>query len=380
MEENKKNKIPNVPNLRFSDDTWKIAKIGDVLTIERGGSPRPIQNFVTRRPDGINWIKIGDTSDDGYIYSAKEKIIPEGVKHSRKVKAGDLLLSNSMSFGKPYILKINGCIHDGWLVIRDMDNKFSKEFLRNYLGSSFCISQYKKLAAGGVVTNLNKDLVCSAIIKYPPMTSQEKIASFLCALDERIRTQNKIIEELKTLKAVISNLIFKALKCENIIIEKLCSITTGKLDANAGNPNGKYRFYTCAEEYSFIDNYSFDCEAILISGNGANVGYVHQYSGKFNAYQRTYVLYDFKGISPTYLKYYLEVFLKQRINAEKNTGNTPYIRLNTIAKMAIKKPDKTTQEKIVSVLDKISEKLSIEIRKIDLFKKQKSYFLSNLFI
>ena len=74
------------------------------------------------------------------------------------------------------------------------------------------------------------------------------------------------------------------------------------------------------------------------------------------------------------------VFLKQRINAEKNTGNTPYIRLNTIAKMAIKKPDKTTQEKIVSVLDKISEKLSIEIRKIDLFKKQKSYFLSNLFI
>ena len=233
--------------MRFSDDAWQIAKIGDVLTIERGGSPRPIQNFVTRRLDGINWIKIGDTSDDGYIYSAKEKIIPEGAKRSRKVKAGDLLLSNSMSFGKPYILKIDGCIHDGWLVIRDIDSKFNKEFLRNYLGSSFCISQYKKLAAGGVVTNLNKDLVCSAIIKYPPIASQEKIASFLCILDEKIRTQNKIIKELETYKSAIENMIFKSINFPLFAIGDLCKITTGKLDANATVSGGMYRFYNGGE-------------------------------------------------------------------------------------------------------------------------------------
>ncbi|MBQ6730698.1 MAG: restriction endonuclease subunit S [Bacilli bacterium] len=366
--------------MRFSDDAWQIAKIGDVLTIERGGSPRPIQNFVTRRLDGINWIKIGDTSDDGYIYSAKEKIIPEGAKRSRKVKAGDLLLSNSMSFGKPYILKIDGCIHDGWLVIRDIDSKFNKEFLRNYLGSSFCISQYKKLAAGGVVTNLNKDLVCSAIIKYPPIASQEKIASFLCILDEKIRTQNKIIKELETYKSAIENMIFKSINFPLFAIGDLCKITTGKLDANATVSGGMYRFYTCAANYTYIDKYAFDCDAVLISGNGANVGYVHQYNGKFNAYQRTYVLYDFANITSTYLRFFLEKYLKQRINSEKNNGNTPYIRLETISKMKIGVPDQNKQNLIVNALLAITSKIDNEQKLLENFYNQKRFLLANLFI
>lgn len=179
--------------MSFSNDTWVSSKIGEVLIVERGGSPRPIQDFITKSKDGINWIKIGDASDDGYIYSVKEKIISEGKKYSRMVNDGDLLLSNSMSFGKPYILRINGCIHDGWLVIRDKNDLFDKEYLRSYLGSSFCVAQYKRIAAGGVVTNLNKELVSRAIIKYPSKKSQTKIAAFLCKLDERIRIQNKII-------------------------------------------------------------------------------------------------------------------------------------------------------------------------------------------
>ena len=299
------------------------------------------------------------------------------------INKGDVLLVRSGNVGDYAIVEseVQKAIFGSYLIKFVLNQKLvSNRYFGYFYESPAFKQQLVKIVQASANTNINAENIKSIFISYPSIGFQNKITSFLELIDRRIETQNKIIEELKTLKAVISDLIFKALKCENIIIEKLCSITTGKLDANAGNPNGKYRFYTCAEEYSFIDNYSFDCEAILISGNGANVGYVHQYSGKFNAYQRTYVLYDFKGISPTYLKYYLEVFLKQRINAEKNTGNTPYIRLNTIAKMAIKKPDKTTQEKIVSVLDKISEKLSIEIRKIDLLKKQKSYFLSNLFI
>ena len=188
-----KKKNPNVPNLRFNNEEWNQSHIGSLFTVERGGSPRPIQNYLTKNPNGINWIKIGDASDDGYIYSAEEKIIPEGAFRSRKVFAGDLLLSNSMSFGKPYILKIDGCIHDGWLVIKDKQKRFDKEFLKNYLGSSFCISQYKRLAAGGVVTNLNKELVCNASICYPNLDTQKKISRFLCLLDSRISTQNKII-------------------------------------------------------------------------------------------------------------------------------------------------------------------------------------------
>ena len=97
---------------------WRYAKIGEVCVVERGGSPRPIDKYITDDPSGINWIKIGDTNDSMYITETAQKIIPEGMKKSRYVQPGDFLLSNSMSFGRPYILKIDGCIHDGWLVLR----------------------------------------------------------------------------------------------------------------------------------------------------------------------------------------------------------------------------------------------------------------------
>ena len=336
--------------------------------------------------DGVAFIKIESINSRTTLGNKLSYISEEEHKTYLKrsvLKEGDILFSIAGALGIVHIVQkeeLPANTNQALSIIR-LKQKEKIEYVSWFLETPSIKKMILELKSIGAQPNLSLEQISN--IKIPMLSSNKLehiVVELLNTIEKRIETQNKIIEELKTLKAVISNLIFKALKCENIIIEKLCSITTGKLDANAGNPNGKYRFYTCAEEYSFIDNYSFDCEAILISGNGANVGYVHQYSGKFNAYQRTYVLYDFKGISPTYLKYYLEVFLKQRINAEKNTGNTPYIRLNTIAKMAIKKPDKTTQEKIVSVLDKISEKLSIEIRKIDLFKKQKSYFLSNLFI
>ena len=109
---------------------WEVKKLGDVCIIERGGSPRPINAYLTDSADGINWIKIGDASEGSkYITSTKERIKPEGVKKSRMVHKGDFILSNSMSFGRPYILNIDGCIHDGWLVIHDKNNVFDKSYL-----------------------------------------------------------------------------------------------------------------------------------------------------------------------------------------------------------------------------------------------------------
>ena len=109
---------------------WKTAKLGELLEIARGGSPRPIKSFITDDDDGVNWIKIGDTEQgDRYIYSTKEKIKPSGVSRSRFVKDGDFLLSNSMSFGRPYILKTSGCIHDGWLVLSEYQKLFSSDYL-----------------------------------------------------------------------------------------------------------------------------------------------------------------------------------------------------------------------------------------------------------
>jgi type I restriction enzyme, S subunit len=157
------------------------------------------------------------------------------------------------------------------------------------------------------------------------------------------------------------------------------NITTGKLDANAMVENGKYRFYTCAKNYYRINEYAFDTEAILIAGNGAYLGYIHHYKGKFNAYQRTYVLSDFSK-DVLYLKYYLERFLPSRIKSEKKEGNTPYIVLGTIKDMKVLFPESPVeQQKIGSCLSSLDDIITAQQAKLDLLKSHKKGLMQNLF-
>ena len=156
---------------------WAWERLGNITAIARGGSPRPIKAFLTNDENGINWIKIGDTEKEGkYIYSTKEKIKPEGITKSRYVKSGDFLLTNSMSFGRPYILKTDGCIHDGWLVIGDIQNIFDQDFLYYALSSSFMYRTLAVMAGGSTVDNLNSDLVKSLLFPIPPIKEQVRIA------------------------------------------------------------------------------------------------------------------------------------------------------------------------------------------------------------
>lgn len=179
---------------------WEIKKLGEVCVIERGGSPRPIDAFITDMEDGINWIKIGDaTPGSRYITSTKEKIKPEGIKKSRMVYKGDFILSNSMSFGKPYILGIDGCIHDGWLLLRDKNNTFDKNFLYYYLTSPNIYLEFKRLAVGGVVNNLNSELVRSVNVAIPPREEQEQIVSELDLLSGIIEKKREQLKELDAL-------------------------------------------------------------------------------------------------------------------------------------------------------------------------------------
>ena len=179
---------------------WEIKKLGEVCTIERGGSPRPIQAYITESDDGINWIKIGDATDGSkYITSTKEKIKPEGMKKSRFVHKGDFILSNSMSFGRPYILAVDGCIHDGWLVIHDDSNRFDKNYLYYYLGSPNIYNEFKRLAVGGVVNNLNSELVRSVNVCIPPREEQERIVAELDCLSGIIERKREQLRELDAL-------------------------------------------------------------------------------------------------------------------------------------------------------------------------------------
>ena len=157
-------------------DSWEWVRLGAVLEIARGGSPRPIQQYLTTESDGINWIKIGDTDKGGkYIYKTKEKIRPEGVTKSRMVHSGDFLLTNSMSFGRPYILKTDGCIHDGWLVLSNRFECYSVDFLYYILSSPFAYYQFCDSVSGAVVKNLNSDKVANALFPLPPLSEQHRI-------------------------------------------------------------------------------------------------------------------------------------------------------------------------------------------------------------
>lgn len=161
---------------------WEWVTFGVIAGIERGGSPRPIESFLTDDPHGLNWIKIGDTDKGGkYITSTREKIRREGLAKTRMVFPGDFLLTNSMSFGRPYITQIEGCIHDGWLRISP-PSSLNKDYLFALLSSQFIRQLFVAAAAGGVVQNLNADKVRNVPIPLPPLAEQSRIVTRVEAL------------------------------------------------------------------------------------------------------------------------------------------------------------------------------------------------------
>lgn len=191
------------PDIRFQGftDDWEQRKFSDLVLIERGGSPRPIDDYITDLPDGLNWVKIGDAPSQGrYITKTAEKIKPEGLSKTRQVQPGDLILSNSMSFGKPYIMGINGCIHDGWLLIRDTQNRFDLKFLCHMLGTDQMLNQYRMFAAGSTVNNLNKELVGNTTVSLPSVGEQRVIGEYLESVDDLITLQQRKCDKLVNVK------------------------------------------------------------------------------------------------------------------------------------------------------------------------------------
>ena len=187
--------------LGFIPREWNVDQFTNLVTIVRGASPRPIENYLTSKNDGINWIKIGDVSPNAkYITSTKEKITESGKDRSRKVFSGDFILSNSMSFGRPYILKINGCIHDGWLAIQNINKFYDADYLYYFMSSKIVKHQYKKMAAGSSVQNLNKDKVGQLKVLVLDKNEQKLIANNLSDIDNLIDYLEKLIEKKKLIK------------------------------------------------------------------------------------------------------------------------------------------------------------------------------------
>ena len=194
----------------FGLENEGMKTIGDVASICRGSSPRPISKYVTDDPEGVNWIKIGDAGeDDVYIIRTSEKITQDGAKKSRAVKPGDFILSNSMSFGRPYILGIDGCVHDGWLIISDYQDYLDPMFFYYELRSDLVQRQFDGSANGSTVKNLNSDRVSKVKIHIPSMELQSEFVELAKQSDKSKFALQEAIKDLDALtkKIIAENLI-----------------------------------------------------------------------------------------------------------------------------------------------------------------------------
>ena len=205
-----------VPKLRFpkfqNAGEWTSKKLGKLSTILRGGSPRPIDSYLTNGANGLNWLKIGDVDKESkYIVRTEESVKVEALNKTRVVKPGDLILSNSMSFGRPYILKIETCIHDGWIAVTEITNKLNRDFLYYLILSAGTQMYFMNAAAGGGIKNLNANIIKQLPVSYPESEAeQQKIAICLSSLDELISAQAHKLNTLKAHKKGLMQKLFPA--------------------------------------------------------------------------------------------------------------------------------------------------------------------------
>ena len=382
-----------VPKLRFKEfkDEWKAISLKKAFTFFSTNS----LSRADLTPDGlIKNIHYGDIHQkfNNILDVEKEKLpyINPNIELTIKnnlCQSGDLIFADASEdyegIGKAIEIinvgnnKVVSGLHT--IHVRDIESTMSIGFKGYLFNTPIIHNQIRILANGFKVFGISKNDICKLNVRIPSKIEQEKISKFLILLDKKIELQKRKVDALKIYKKWLSKKLFSF----NSIYEKklgdLCSITTGKLDANAMSENGKYRFFTCAKEYYYINTYAFDTEALLISGNGAYVGYINYYKGKFNAYQRTYVLDKFNE-DIFYIKYFLDEFLPLRIFSEKKDGNTPYIVLSTLSNMTIKFPDFNTQKIIVNILSKLDKKINLSEERFKLLSRLKNFLLQQMFI
>ncbi|MGL2335601.1 restriction endonuclease subunit S [Helicobacter pylori] len=340
---------------------WQKVRLGDIAEIIGGGTP---STQITSFWNGsINWFTPTEIGITKYVYKSQRTITPLGLKKSsaKLLPIGTILLTSRASIGDCAILKVVATTNQGFQSLIPLE-KINNEFL--YYLMLTLKNKLLKLASGSTFLEVSPNKIKNLLIPLPPLNEQAAIANILSDVDRYLYSLDALILKKESVKKALSFELLsqrKRLKGFNQAWKKvrlgdICEITTGSLDANEMVHYGKYRFYTCAKEYYFIDKYAFDTEAILISGNGAYVGYVHYYKGKFNAYQRTYVLDNFSE-HIIFVKYFLTMFLQSHIQTNRNEGNTPYIVMGTLKDFEILLPPLNEQAAIANILSDLDHEI-----------------------
>lgn len=392
----KENAKPSlVPKLRFPEfrgtGGWIEVTLGQLSEVVRGGSPRPIDRFLTTSADGLNWLKIGDVDKEAkYVTYTAEKVRPEALSKTRVVNPGDLILSNSMSFGRPYILQVKTCIHDGWIAITDIAKKADTDFLYYSISAPSSQSYFVDNAAGGGVLNLNADIIKALPISYPSRAEQQKIASCLSSLDDLITAQAKKIDLLKTYKKGLMQQLFPRegetqprLRFPQFrgdgewqvrTLGELCfSVSSGR---DVRNSEGAFDLYGSTGVIGKTAKASYDTPHILVARVGANAGYLTKASGQFGVTDNTLVIKLTPAAIIDYIFHYLG-----NININKLIfgSGQPLITGSTLAAQRVLVPSAAEQSKTSACLSSIHDLIEVEIAKLETLTTHKKGLMQGLF-
>ncbi|HFI2660755.1 TPA: restriction endonuclease subunit S, partial [Streptococcus suis] len=330
----------NIPAYRFQGytDAWELRKLGEVARFRRGSFPQPYGNSEWYDGDGaMPFVQVADVTDEmNLVGDTKQKISRKAQPLSVFAEEGSVLVTLQGSIGRVAITQYGAFIDRTVLIFENFNLPVDNLFWAYIIKQKFI--EEAKCAPGGTIKTITKEVLSDFDIKLPSLPEQSAIGTFFSTLDRHITLHQRKLDTLKEQKKTYLKLLFPdkgqtkpALRFqgfeddwEEVKLGELCDIRTGKLDANAMVENGEYDFYTSGIKKYRIDVAEFEGPAITIAGNGATVGYMHLADGKFNAYQRTYVLTNFK-VDRSYIFSEIAKKLPIKIQQEARTGNIPYI-------------------------------------------------------
>jgi len=383
------------------DNTYKKVKLGDVVTIRRGASPRPIQYYISK-VQGIPWIKIADaTAAEGkYIKKTKEFIKEDGVKHSVKVHQGDLILSNSATPGIPKFVNMEACIHDGWLLLTNFKD-IDKEYLYYLL-----LSKQKELihsARGTVFKNLQTDIVRDVEINLPPLPEQKRISSILSSFDnkiEQLKKQNNILEDIAQsifkewfVKYNFPNKDGKPYKDNNgkmidselgLIPEgwrvgklgEITSITSGKnLPKKDLATKGKYEVLGANGKIGETNKYLFD-KQLIFTGRVGTLGNVFLSNEPAWYSDNTLLIFP----KNNFLYYVYRYLQRQRLEKLDRGSTQPLITQTDLKTILLPIPSLSLLNKFEKISTLINNKITQNKNNIDYFQKIKTALLNKLIL
>ena len=356
---------------------WEIRALGDIAKIITGKTP-PTQRqelfgnkypFIT--PTNIdNSLRFCDPdrflSEEGANFQKSHLLPKNAICYTCIASIGKICMTKQDSFTNQ---QINSLI---------VNTNISHWFL--FYALKYITPHIKNIAGRTAADIVNKTQFSNTKVLLPPLHEQKAIADTLSTWEEAIeKTEYLITAKEKRfrwlLRTLISDQCKSGWKKANLV--NLCQIKTGKKDVNTGNPDGKYPFFTCAKDHTYSDTYSFDMEAILLAGNGY-IGNPILYKGKFEAYQRTYILHEFKGVDSEYLRYLLKRNLQKKIAQEKQEAIMPYIKLKTLQTIEVILPPVSEQKSITSLLHSVEKEIELLEKLANLYRLQKRGLIQKL--